>query len=66
MNLVTSPLQLSGYYQFIRNTFFSLRDNNNNDALVKIQADAQQFVSWGYDASVLVVLAGFQGVKLTP
>ncbi len=65
MNLVDSPIRLAGYYQFIRNTFFSRKGYRNNDALARIQADAEQFVSWGYDAHVLVQLAALQGVRLS-
>jgi hypothetical protein len=61
-NVVRSPTQLPGFYDFSKRCYFHIRNHGYAGAVPLIQADLNLFKSWGFSASVLQSLALLQGV----
>jgi hypothetical protein len=63
-NAVASVALLPGYYDFVKRVFFHIRDSGYQTAAGLIQAEADQFKSWGYSGRVLRNLALLQGIVI--
>lgn len=59
---VSTVRDLPGYFQFVRNTFYHIRNSGFAGAVPLIQADVVQWKQFGFSGEVLSSLALLQGV----
>ena len=65
-NSVSQVIPLPGYYDFVKRVFFHIRDQEYTGAGPLIQADVDQFKSWGFSGELLAGLALLQGIRIEP
>ena len=59
-NLVGSPRDLPGYYDFVKRVFFHIKNHGHANAVPLIEADVAQFKQWGFSGNILRDLARLQ------
>lgn len=64
-NLISSTIQLPGYYGFSKRIFFHLRDVGYQAAVPLIESDRNLFKSCGFNGDVLQGLARLQGIQIS-
>ena len=61
-NVVRSPTQLPGFYDFAKRCYFHIRNHGYAGAVPLIKSDIALFESWDFSGPVLRDLARLQGV----
>jgi hypothetical protein len=63
-SVICGPLRLPEYLDFVRRTFWNIKQHTHTDAVSLVSADVALFVSWGLSADILKSLAALQGISL--